>query len=82
MVARSLSGVPGSASTQANESAASSASANRFRATVKNTYGGIGLMSFSKRGQVRALACRLWHHRWHYGPDFRICLTCKKVEYP
>lgn len=21
-------------------------------------------------------------HRWHYGTDFRICLTCNKVEYP
>lgn len=26
--------------------------------------------------------CRWFCHRWHYGPDFRICLTCKKVEYP
>jgi len=26
--------------------------------------------------------CRTFAHHWHYGPDFRICLTCKEVQYP
>lgn len=35
-----------------------------------------------KHWRIRDFICRVIRHRWHYGPDFRICVTCERVEYP